>query len=77
MTFDQIEKGGRTYINKFGIIFTPMLSNDKWMVSYDDGEGILNVEFMEPIKELKALLKNPDKVDVLVLYKFNNSPVIL
>ena len=44
MTFKQIENAGQTYINKFGIIFTPMLDTGKWMVSYNDSEDILNVE---------------------------------
>ena len=71
MTFEQIEKEGKSYVNKFGITFRPVLDTGKWTVSYDT-EDIINIELMEPIKELKRLLKNPDKVDVPMLIKFNS-----
>ena len=66
MTFEQIEKEGMTYVNKYGVVFTPFQGLSKIMVTYSiDSDTSLGL--IEPVPSLTALFRNPGKVDYLTL----------
>ncbi len=74
MTFDQILKEGKPYINRFGIVFTS-LPKDKISVAYYI-DSKTKVELIKPAQILLALFNSPDKVDFMVLYKQNSIGIL-
>lgn len=69
MTFEQIEKEGMTYVNKYGVVFTPFREVGKIMVNYSI-DSDTSMGLIEPAPTLTAIFRSPCKVDYHAIYHF-------
>lgn len=67
MTFDRIQREGITYVNKFGIVFTPVRQLDRVMVSYNI-DSAKSLGIIEAAATLTSLFRSPDKIDFMKLF---------
>ena len=67
MTFEQIEYSKEVYINKLGIVFTPM-PNSEIVVSFQlDSKTAITI--CKPVQTLYIVFRGPDMID---FYKLSN-----
>ncbi len=68
MTFKQLGKDDRTYVNKFGIVFIPLVATGDIRVACNI-DSDTSLELIKPVRELSSLFISPEKVDYVGLYQ--------